>query len=93
MGKNIVGCRSIIFRERPPHIDHLENSLRYIHRMYIDGEYRKKVISSAIMARLHEEARKQGMHKTGLHASRSGSPIYGSTGYKASHMYLEFEPR
>lgn len=91
IGEKIVGCGSILFWDRPPHIEYLENSLSYILNIYVESEYRRKGISRKIMAKLHEEAKKHGMRKIGLHASRFGYPIYKSMGYKLNKMYLELE--
>ena len=87
----VVACGSIVFRDRPPHIDHFENDLGYIHSIYVEDEFRRRGISKAIMARLHEEARKRGMRKTGLHASESGRPVYESMGYAGNSSCMELE--
>ncbi len=87
----VVACGSVTFRTRPPHIDYFENDLGYIHSIYVENEFRRRGISKAIMARLHEEARKHGMRKIGLHASESGRLVYESMGYSENDSYLEAE--
>jgi ribosomal protein S18 acetylase RimI-like enzyme len=91
MDGEVVGCGSIMFWERPPHIDHLENALGYILNIYVGKEFRKRGISRAIMEKLHGVARKRGMRKIGLHASHLGYPVYESMGYKPNGSYLELE--
>ena len=91
VGGRVVGCGSVLFWERPPHIDHLENALGYILNIYVEEEFRRRGISKAIMKKLHEVAKERGMRKTGLHASRLGYPIYESLGYRPNEMYLELE--
>lgn len=91
VGGKVVACGSILFWKRPPHIDHLQNALGYILNIYVDEEYRRKGISKAIMATLHEVAKKRGMRKIGLHASKFGYPIYRTMGYKENNNYLELE--
>lgn len=93
MDGRAVGCGSILFWDRPPHIGHLENSMGYILNVYVEHEYRRKGISKAIMARLHDEARKRGMRKIGLHTSRYGYPVYRSMGYATNKIYLEYDLR
>ena len=63
----------------------------YILNIYVEREYRRKGISKSIMAELHDEARKRGTRKIGLHASRLGYPVYRSMGYTANKTYLEYE--
>ncbi len=90
-GRRIVACGSILFWERPPHIEHVDNSMGYILNVYVEKEYRGIGISRKIMDRLHREGRRRGMRKTGLHASQFGYPIYAAMGYKSNEMYMELE--
>lgn len=91
MGERIVACGTILFWERPPHIEHIDNSMGYILNVYVEREYRGKGISKKIMEQLHQEGRKRGLRKTGLHASQFGYPIYTSMGYRAREIYMELE--
>ncbi len=36
----LVGCGSVLFWVRPPHINHLENTMGYILNVYVEKEYR-----------------------------------------------------
>ncbi len=91
VSERVVACGSISFWDRPPHIDYFENNIGYVHSIYVRKEFRRRGISKAVMARLHEEARKRGMRKVGLHASESGRLVYKPMGYKGNDSYLEVE--
>jgi ribosomal protein S18 acetylase RimI-like enzyme len=90
-GGEPVGCGTIMFQLRPPHAKHLRNLFGYILNVYVRPEFRKRGVASAIMRALHEEARRRGARRVGLHASAAGAPVYRRLGYVCKESYMEVE--
>ncbi len=84
-----AGCGSIIFEGRPPNIKHTSTLFGYILNISVRPEYRRRGIATSIMRALEAEAKKRGVKKIGLHASKAGARLYGGIGYFPKESYME----
>lgn len=57
--------------------------------MYTKPEYRGRGIATSMLARLAEEAKRRGVKKLWLGASKMGRPVYEKFGFKDSGGWLE----
>lgn len=84
-----IGCGSIIFEARPPNVKNSATLAGYILNIYVRPDYRRKGVATAIMRALEAEARKRGVKKIGLHASKTGAHVYLRLGYCPKENYME----
>jgi GNAT superfamily N-acetyltransferase len=84
-----VGCGSIIFEARPPHVKSFSVLFGYILNVYVRPEFRRKGVATKIMQALHKEAKARGVKKIGLHASQAGAAVYAKLGYAVKESYME----
>ncbi|MBN2352909.1 MAG: GNAT family N-acetyltransferase [Spirochaetales bacterium] len=88
-GGETIASGTIMFQLRPPGVNRLRNLFGYILNMYVRPEWRRKGAATAVMQALHDEARKRGAVRVGLHASSAGAAVYAGLGYVNKESYME----
>ena len=79
----------------PPGPRDLGDRLAFAYNVYTEPAYRRRGLGRMIMDAIHAWCREAGVGSVGLHASRSGRPLYESLGYRESPdpaMYLALSP-
>jgi ribosomal protein S18 acetylase RimI-like enzyme len=90
-GKTAVGCGTIMFQARPPHVKNHTSIFGYILNIYVTPNYRNQGVASLLMRALEAEAARRGVKRIGLHASAAGAPVYSKLGYVTKPSYMEHE--
>ena len=85
----IIATGDIVFYEFPPTYTNRSGVKGYITNMYTKPEYRGQGIATSMLARLAEEAKRRGVKKLWLGASKMGRPVYEKFGFKDSDGWLE----
>ncbi len=85
----IVATAAIIFYEFPPTYTNKSGIKGYITNMYTKPEFRGRGIASGMLSRLVEEAKRRGVEKLWLGASKMGRPVYKKFGFIDSDQWLE----
>ena len=85
----IVATAAILFIEFPPTYTNQAGVKGYITNMYTDPDYRGKGIASAMLDKLSDEAKKRGVTRLWLHASRLGKPVYRRFGFAETDTFME----
>jgi GNAT superfamily N-acetyltransferase len=79
----------------PPGPRDLGDRLAFAYNVYTEPAHRRRGLGRMIMDAIHAWCREAGVGSIGLHASRSGQPLYESLGYRESPtptMYLTLTP-
>ncbi len=84
-GSQTIASGSIMFQLRPPGVKRLRNLHGYILNIYVRPEWRRRGAATAVMRALHEEAKKRGVERVGLHASAAGAPDARSRVERLAH--------
>jgi ribosomal protein S18 acetylase RimI-like enzyme len=93
-GGETIASGTIMFQLRPPSFNRPHNLFGYILNIYVRPEWRRRGAATAVMRALHEEARRRGAVRVGLHASSAGAAVYAGLGYvnKPGYMETDLEP-
>jgi len=85
----VVGCGTLILKERPPSIRALKNIVGDILNIFVTPEFRHQGIAKQIMETLHAEAQHRGAKRVVLTASQFGEPLYRKLGYTVNPSFME----
>ena len=81
---------AMVIKEIPGDFNHSTYLEGDILNMYTIPRFRKQGISTAILEKLIEEAKKRGISKVALHASKDGENMYRNIGFSEPlYPYLE----
>jgi ribosomal protein S18 acetylase RimI-like enzyme len=78
----IIATNGLSFLQKPPHFINMTGKFAYIMNMYINPKWRRKGIGSALLNKLFEEIKKEGIHSVVLHATPSGRLLYKKYGFR-----------
>ena len=84
----IIATGAIVFYEFPPSYSNKSGVKGYITNMYTKPEFRGRGIATSMLARLAEEAKKRGVRKLWLGASKMGRPVYEKFGFREAGGWL-----
>jgi GNAT superfamily N-acetyltransferase len=88
-GQSAVGCGGLAFYLRPPYCGNLSGKEVYLMGMYTIPEWRGKGVGTALVEKLLEYARAQGVGKVWLHTEPGARNLYGRAGFCSSDAYME----
>lgn len=85
-GKVLGGCAVSIQRTLPSYRN--PSGLHaYLHNMYVEPEYRRRGIATALLEFIVETYRKKGVSRFELHATDMGRLVYERLGFEKSDNY------
>ena len=87
----IIATAAILFIEFPPSFTNQTGMKGYITNMYTAADYRGQGISTTLLSKLVEEAKKRGVHQIFLSASTLGKPVYQKFGFVEADYYMTLE--
>jgi GNAT superfamily N-acetyltransferase len=82
-GGVVGGCGLSIFRI-PPFSGQRTGLMAYLFNMYVEPQERRKGVGSALLKRMIDVCRNEGIHLVMLHAPEIGRSLYRSFGFKKS---------
>jgi GNAT superfamily N-acetyltransferase len=88
-GQYAVGCGGLAFYVRPPYCGNLSGKEVYLMGMYTIPEWRGKGVGTALVGKLLEYARAQGVGKVWLHTEPGARSLYGRAGFCSNDAYME----
>ncbi len=88
-GQSAVGCRGLAFYVRPPYCGNLSGKEVYLMGMYTIAEWRGRGVGTALVEKLLEYARAQGVGRVWLHAEPGARNLYGRAGFCSNDAYME----
>lgn len=92
-GGRVAGSAGLLILDWPPHPLHPTTDKRaYLLNVYVEPEFRKRGLATALLKRCLDEARQRRMRVVTLHASDAGRPIYESLGFQPTSEMLYAEP-
>ena len=84
-----MGCGGLAFYVRPPYRGNLSGKEVYLMGMYTTDEWRGKGVGTALLEKLLEYARKQGVGRVWLHTEPGARSLYGRAGFCSNDAYME----
>lgn len=78
----ITGFGHLRLEDRPPHPAYKGNCHGHVSGVYVLPSWRRQGLATAIMEKLHELARKQGVKRLHLHSSDMAPGLYRRLGYR-----------
>lgn len=88
-----AGSAGLLILDWPPHPLHPTSHKRaYLLNVYVEPEFRKRGLATALLKRCLDEARKRRIRVVTLHASEAGRPIYEGLGFRITSEMLYAEP-
>jgi GNAT superfamily N-acetyltransferase len=88
-GQSAVGCGGLVFYVRPPYCGNLSGKEAYLMGMYTTPEWRGKGVGTALVEKLLEYARAQGVGKVWLHTEPRARSLYVRAGFCPNDAYME----
>ncbi len=88
-GQSAVGCGGLAFYLRPPYCGNLSGKEVYLMGMYTIPEWRGKGVGTALVEKLLEYARAQGVGKVWLQTEPGARSLYGRAGFRSDDAYME----
>ena len=85
----IIATGAVMFMDYPPAFTNPTGRKAYVCYMYTADEYRGQGIASEIMNKLEGEARRRGLTKLVLHASKMGRIAYARNGFEETDLVME----
>ncbi len=84
-----MGCGGLAFYVRPPYRGNLSGKEVYLMGMYTTDEWRGKGVGTALLEKLLEYARKQGVGRVWLHTEPGARSLFGRAGFCSNDAYME----
>jgi GNAT superfamily N-acetyltransferase len=88
-GGYAVGCGGLAFYLRPPYHGNPGGKEAYLMGMYTIPERRGKGVGTALIEKLLEYARAQGVARVWLHAEPGARSLYSRAGFCSNDAYME----
>jgi GNAT superfamily N-acetyltransferase len=88
-GKCAVGCGGLAFYVRPPYCGNPSGKEAYLMGMYTVAEWRGKGLGTALIQKLLEYAKGQGVGRVWLHTEPGARSLYGRAGFCSNVAYME----
>jgi GNAT superfamily N-acetyltransferase len=85
-----VGCGGVSFYEIMPTYNHPSGKCAYIINMYTHPLYRKQGVATLILDLLVKAAKKHGVRKILLEATKKGRGVYAKYGFVQSGYEMEY---
>ena len=85
----IIATAAVMFMDYPPAFTNPTGRKGYVCNMYTADEYRGRGIAGALMEKLEDEARRRGLTKLVLHASKMGRIAYAKSGFEETDVVME----
>ena len=85
----IIATGAVMFMDYPPAFTNPTGRKGYVCNMYTADEYRGRGIAGALMEKLEDEARRRGLTKLVLHASKMGRIAYAKNGFEETDTVME----
>ncbi len=87
----VVACAAVVFYDFPPTYTNRTGRKAYVTNMYTAPAHRGRGIGTALLDVLAEEARRAGVAKMWLGASRLGRPVYQKFGFRQTDEWMELD--
>jgi GNAT superfamily N-acetyltransferase len=84
-----VGCGGLTIYVRPPYRGNPSGKEAYLMGMYTIAEWRGRRVGTALVERLLEYAKAQGVGRVWLHAEPGARGLYRKAGFCANDAYME----
>ncbi len=88
-GKCAVGCGGLAFYVRPPYCGNPSGKEAYLMGMYTIAECRGKGVGTALVEKLLEHAKAQGVGRVWLHTEPGARSLYDRAGFCPNDAYME----
>ncbi len=89
VGKCAVGSGGLAFYVRPPYCGNPSGREAYLMGMYTIAEWRGKGVGTALVEKLVEYARAQGVGRVWLHTEPGARSLYDRAGFCPNDAYME----
>jgi GNAT superfamily N-acetyltransferase len=83
MGNRTVGAASLLIYTLPPMPGSPDRRQGHVLNVYTEPEFRSRGVGRRMMEALVEEARRHGLFRLFLNATKMGEPLYRSMGFTA----------
>ncbi len=89
----LLSTAAVIYYDLPPSYTNKIGVRGYVTNVYTAPEHRRKGLSKMLLTKLFDDAKKRGIKKLWLGASKDGRPLYEKLGFiqQESYMELTFE--
>lgn len=84
----VIATGAIVFYELPPSFSNKSGVKGYITNMYTKPQFRGRGIATSMLSRLAKEAKRRGVKKLWLGASKMGKPVYEKFGFREASGWL-----
>jgi len=88
-GGRLIASAAVIFTEYPPAFVNPAGITGYVANVYTEDAFRGKGIAGILLEKVEEEARKRGITRLLLHASKMGIRAYKKSGYEETDTVME----
>jgi GNAT superfamily N-acetyltransferase len=87
--KSAVGCGGLASYVRPPYRGNALGKEAYLMGMYTRPEWRCRVVGTALVHKLLEYAKAQGVGRVWLHTEPGARSLYSKAGFCSNEAYME----
>ena len=88
-GDHAVGCGGLAFYVRPPYCGNPSGKEAYLMGMYTIAEWRGRGVGTALVQKLLECAKAQGVGRVWLHTEPGARSLYDRAGFCSNDAYME----
>jgi GNAT superfamily N-acetyltransferase len=88
-GERAVGCGGLTFYVRPPYAGNPPGKEAYLMGMYTIAEWRGKGVGTALVQKLLEYAKAQGVGRVWPHTEPGARSLYSRAGFCPNNAYME----
>lgn len=85
----LIASAAVIFTEYPPAFVNPAGITGYVANVYTEDTFRGRGIAGVLLGKVEEEARKRGITRLLLHASKMGIKAYKKAGYEETDTVME----
>lgn len=84
----VVGGCAVAVQKVLPSNKNPAGTQAYLHNMFVEPEYRRRGIATALLEHIVDVCRRRGIKRFVLHATDMGRPIYERMGFEISDNYF-----
>ena len=85
----IIASAAVIFMEYPPSFVNPAGMTGYVANVYTEDSFRGQGIAGRLLEKVEQEAKKRGITRVLLHASKMGVKAYKKAGYEEIDTVME----
>ena len=85
----LLSTAAIVYYDLPPSFTNKIGVRGYVTNVYTAPEHRRKGLSKMLLSELLNDAKKRGIKKLWLGASKDGRPLYEKLGFIQQESYME----